>query len=132
MIGWNFADVYEAVAAKVPDRPCHIQASRTITWRDLDRRANALAADMIEAGLTKQSKVAAYLYNCPEYLETYVAAFKGAFAPVNTNSLRTGRNRLPVRQRECRSRRLSRLVRGVARQGARSAAGSPSLVRRGR
>ena len=85
MSGWNFADVYEAVAAKVPDRPCHIQGSRTITWRDLDRRANALAADMIAAGLTKQSKVAAYLYNCPEYLETYVAAFKGAFAPVNTN-----------------------------------------------
>ena len=85
MSGWNFADVYEAVAAKVPDRPCHIQGNRTVTWRDFDRRANALAADMIAAGLTKQSKVAAYLYNGPEYLETYVAAFKGGFAPVNTN-----------------------------------------------
>ena len=40
---------------------------------------------MLAAGLTHQSKVAAYLYNCPEYLETYVAAFKGGFAPVNTN-----------------------------------------------
>ena len=39
MSGWNFADVYEAVAAKVPDRPCQIQGSRTITWRDFDRRA---------------------------------------------------------------------------------------------
>ena len=58
MSGWNFADVYEAVAAKVPDRPCHIQGNRTVTWRDFDRRANALAADMIAAGLTKQSKVA--------------------------------------------------------------------------
>ena len=29
--------------------------------------------------------MAAYLYNGPEYLETYVAAFKGGFAPVNTN-----------------------------------------------
>jgi fatty-acyl-CoA synthase len=85
MSGWNFADVYEAVAAKVPDRPCHIQGNRTVTWRDFDRRANALAADMIAAGLTQQSKVAAYLYNGPEYLETYVAAFKGGFAPVNTN-----------------------------------------------
>jgi acyl-CoA synthetase (AMP-forming)/AMP-acid ligase II len=85
MSGWNFADVYEAVAATVPDRPCHIQGSRVVSWRDFDRRANALAADMIAAGLTKQSKVAAYLYNGPEYLETYVAAFKGGFAPVNTN-----------------------------------------------
>ena len=29
--------------------------------------------------------MAAYLYNGPEYLEAYVAAFKGGFAPVNTN-----------------------------------------------
>ncbi len=85
MTGWNFADVYEAVAAAVPDRPCQVQGKRTITWRQFDARANALAADMLAAGLTQQSKVAAYLFNCPEYLETYIAAFKGGFAPVNTN-----------------------------------------------
>ena len=85
MTGWNFADVYEAVAAAVPDRPCQVQGDRTITWGQFDARADALAADMLAAGLTHQSKVAAYLFNCPEYLETYVAAFKGGFAPVNTN-----------------------------------------------
>lgn len=85
MSAWNFADVYEAVAARVPDAPCQIQGDRVITWAQFDSRTNRLAADMIEAGLTKQSKVAAYLFNCPEYLETYVAAFKGGFAPVNTN-----------------------------------------------
>ncbi len=85
MGGWNFADVYEAVAARAPDHPCQIQGERVITWAEFDRRANALAADLLDAGLTHQSKVAAYLYNGPEYLETYVAAFKGGFAPVNTN-----------------------------------------------
>jgi 3-oxocholest-4-en-26-oate---CoA ligase len=85
MTNWNFADVYEAVAARVPDRPCQIQGDRVITWAQFDARANALAADLLDAGLTHQSKVAAYLYNGPEYLETYVAAFKGGFAPVNTN-----------------------------------------------
>jgi acyl-CoA synthetase (AMP-forming)/AMP-acid ligase II len=85
MTDWNFADVYEAVAAKVPDRPCQIHGDREITWAQFDARANALAADMLQAGLTHQSKVAAYLANCPEYLETYIAAFKGGFAPVNTN-----------------------------------------------
>ena len=85
MGNWNFADVYETVASCVPDEPCQVQGDRVVTWSEFDRRANALAADMVAAGLTKQSKVAAYLYNCPEYLETYVAAFKGAFAPVNTN-----------------------------------------------
>jgi 3-oxocholest-4-en-26-oate---CoA ligase len=85
MTGWNFADVYEAVATKVPDRACQVQGDRVVTWGSFDRRANALAADLVAAGLTHQSKMAAYLYNGPEYLETYVAAFKGGFAPVNTN-----------------------------------------------
>ncbi len=85
MAGWNFADTYEAIAAIVPDRACQRQGNRTLTWRDFDRRANALALDLLSAGLQQQSKVAAYLYNGPEYLETYYASFKGGFAPVNTN-----------------------------------------------
>ena len=85
MTGWNFADVYEGIAARVPDRPCQVQGDRVITWAEFDQRADALAADLLSAGLTHQSKVAAYLQNGPEYLETYIAAFKGGFAPVNTN-----------------------------------------------
>jgi len=85
MSSWNFADVYEAVASRVPDRLVQVQGDRTYTWAQFDGRANALAADLLAVGLTHQSKVAAYLFNGPEYLETYVAAFKGGFAPVNTN-----------------------------------------------
>ncbi len=85
MTEWNFADVYELVAAKVPDRPCQVQGDRVITWKQFDARADALAADMLAAGLTHQSKVAAYLFNGPEYLEVYIAAFKAGLAPVNTN-----------------------------------------------
>ena len=82
---WTFADVFEAIAARVPDRPCQIQGDRTITWGQFDRRADALAADFVEAGLGHQSKVACYLYNGPEYIETMVAAFKASMVPVNTN-----------------------------------------------
>lgn len=85
MSNWKFADLYEAIAAKIPEHPCQIQGERIITWGEFNRRASALAADMLDVGLTHQSKVAAYLQNCPEYLETYVAAFKGGFVPVNTN-----------------------------------------------
>jgi len=85
MTAWNFADAYEAIAAAAPDRPCQIQGDRTITWAEFDARADALAADMLAAGLGHQAKVAAYLYNGPEYLETYIAAFKAGLAPVNTN-----------------------------------------------
>jgi acyl-CoA synthetase (AMP-forming)/AMP-acid ligase II len=82
---WTFADVWEAIAAVQPDHPAFIQGERVLTWSQFDTRADALAAHMIEAGLERQGKVAAFLYNGPEYIESYYAAFKGGFAPVNTN-----------------------------------------------
>ena len=83
--GWNFADIYEALAQRAPDRPCQIIGERVITWGAFDARASGLAADLVDAGLGHQSKVALYLYNGPEYLEAMVAAFKVAMVPVNTN-----------------------------------------------
>ena len=85
MTSWNFADVYERIAASIPDAPCQVQGDRVVSWGEWDRRANALAADLLAAGLGEQAKVAAYLTNCPEYLEVYLAAFKAGLVPVNTN-----------------------------------------------
>jgi len=85
MSTWNFADAFERVAGAIPDAPCQEQGDRVVTWSAFDRRANAVAADFLDAGLTEQSKVVAYLTNCPEYLETYFAAFKAGLVPVNTN-----------------------------------------------
>jgi 3-oxocholest-4-en-26-oate---CoA ligase len=85
MTGWCYADVWEAIAGAVPDRPALIQGERVIGWGAFDRRADALARRLLEAGLTRQSKLAAFLYNAPEYLETYYAAFKAGLVPVNTN-----------------------------------------------
>jgi 3-oxocholest-4-en-26-oate---CoA ligase len=82
---WNIADVFEAIAAHVPDHPCQIQGDRVVTWGEFDRRADAVAADLVAAGLGHQAKVACYLHNGPEYLEVMVAAFKAALVPVNTN-----------------------------------------------
>jgi len=85
MAGWNYADLWESIAEAVPERPAQVHGPRTLGWRDFDRRADALARHLLDAGLQRQSKVAAYLYNGPEYLETYYAAFKAGLAPVNTN-----------------------------------------------
>jgi acyl-CoA synthetase (AMP-forming)/AMP-acid ligase II len=82
---WTFADVWEAIAAAQPERPAHIHGERVVTWGEFDARSDALAAHLIAKGLTREAKVAAFLYNGPEYFETYYAAFKGGFAPVNTN-----------------------------------------------
>jgi fatty-acyl-CoA synthase len=85
MSSWTFADVWEAIATSQPERPANIQGGRVLSWGEFDARADALAAYLIAAGLGRQAKVAAYLYNGPEYLETYYAAFKAGYAPVNTN-----------------------------------------------
>ncbi len=82
---WNLADIFEAVAARAPGRPCQVQGERVVTWGEFDRRSNALAADLLAAGLGQQSKLACYLTNCPEYLEAMVGAFKMSAVPVNTN-----------------------------------------------
>jgi len=83
--GFTYADVYEKVAGAQPERPAVVQGDRTVSWGQFDARADALAADFLAAGLQHQSKVAAYLYNAPEYLETYYAAFKAGLAPFNVN-----------------------------------------------
>ena len=60
-------------------------AARTITWGELDRRADNLARWLLGAGVDRQDKVALYLYNCSEYLEATFACFKIGLVPVNTN-----------------------------------------------
>ncbi len=82
---WHFADVFETVANACPERPVVICGSRTLSWGDFDRRANGLAADFVAAGLGQQAKIMTYLYNGPEYLETYYGALKAAMVPVNVN-----------------------------------------------
>jgi 3-oxocholest-4-en-26-oate---CoA ligase len=82
---WNYASVWEPIAAAIPDRPAQIKGERVLSWAAFDGRANALARRLLGLGLQRQAKVAAYLYNGPEYLETYHAAFKAGLAPVNTN-----------------------------------------------
>jgi len=84
-MSWTIADIWEAIAAAQPEAPALVQGGRSIGWGEFDARADALAAHFIASGMARQAKVAAYLYNGPEYLETYFAAFKGGYAPVNTN-----------------------------------------------
>jgi len=93
MSAWIVADVWEAIAAAQPERPAQIQGQRVVTWGRFDARADALAAHLVAKRVTRQAKVAAYLYNGPEYLEAYFAAFKAGLAPVNTN-YRYGRDEL--------------------------------------
>ncbi len=85
MTDWNYADVWETVAAVQPDLVAVTQGARTMTWGDFDRGADAVARFLIDLGVEQQDKVAVYLYNSPEYLQTTFAAMKAGLVPVNTN-----------------------------------------------
>jgi len=85
MAGWNFAEIWERVAARIPDAPAQAHGDRRTTWRQFDQRANGLARTLLDTGAVEQDKVALYLTNDPAYLEATFAAFKAGLVPVNTN-----------------------------------------------
>jgi fatty-acyl-CoA synthase len=85
MGNWNFADVWEVVAAQQPDAPAQVAGERRFSWSEFDRRADGIGRTLLDAGVARQDKVAQYLANGPEYLESTYASFKAGLVPVNTN-----------------------------------------------
>jgi fatty-acyl-CoA synthase len=85
MPGWNFADVWEVIAEQIPDAPCQVQGDRRESWAEFDRRADGVARTLLDRGAAEQDKVAQYLYNGPEYIESMYGAFKAGLVPINTN-----------------------------------------------
>lgn len=83
--GWNFADTWERNTDRFPDAFAQHQGARSFTWREFDCRADGIAACLLSGGVAAQAKVAQYLYNCPEYLESVFGSFKAGLVPVNTN-----------------------------------------------
>ncbi|MFC0081201.1 acyl-CoA synthetase [Aciditerrimonas ferrireducens] len=85
MAGWNFAELWETAAEAHPDAPALVQGERRLTWAEVDHRADGVARWLVDLGVEEQDKVAQYLYNCPEYMESMFACYKAGLAPVNTN-----------------------------------------------
>ncbi|HVF73539.1 MAG TPA: AMP-binding protein [Acidimicrobiales bacterium] len=81
----NFADIWDAVARVKDGSRAVVHGDRIVSWRELEARAAGVATALVEAGLPRQAKVAQYLYNCPEYVESVYAAYKASYVPVNTN-----------------------------------------------
>ena len=85
MSDWNYADVWETVADAQPDQIAVTQGDRSVTWAEFDRGADGVAQYLLDLDAVQQDKVALYLYNSPEYLQTTFAAVKVGLVPVNTN-----------------------------------------------
>ncbi|MQY29205.1 AMP-binding protein [Nocardia aurantia] len=82
---WNFADFWEMVAEELPGAPAQRQGERVFTWAEFDRRADGLAAALLDGRAARDDRVALCLRNSPEYLEVMFAATKIGIPAVNTN-----------------------------------------------
>jgi fatty-acyl-CoA synthase len=59
-----------------PNKTAIIFEERKITYSEVNERATRLANALINQGIKKGDRVAALLYNCPEFLEVYFALAK--------------------------------------------------------
>jgi acyl-CoA synthetase (AMP-forming)/AMP-acid ligase II len=83
---WNFAAVWDGIAAIVPERVAIVCGDRRLTWAELADRAARLAWYLqTDAGVQPGDRVAIDVTNRPEYLETFYAALKLGAVPVNVN-----------------------------------------------
>ena len=82
---YNFADLFELAADKVPDRVALIDARREVTYRELDERATRLAHTLADAGVKAGDHVGILATNCIEWVEAMFAIYKIRARVVNIN-----------------------------------------------
>lgn len=95
---FNLASIQEAIAEAIPERECLVFRDRRLCFRDFNERTRRLGNWLRERGLgvrrerdrlagweSGQDHLALYLYNCNEYMEGMVGAYKARVAPFNVN-----------------------------------------------
>ena len=85
MSAWNFASVWEEIARIQPERAAIVHDGTELSWSEFAERSDRLGSSLAARGVACGAKVAQYLYNTPEYLESLFACFKYSYVPVNTN-----------------------------------------------
>src|SRR5690242_17081928 len=82
---YNFADLFELAADKVPDRIAVIDKRREITYRDLDDRSTRFAHALQAAGVQPGDHVGVLATNCNEWVEAMLGIYKMRARVVNVN-----------------------------------------------
>ncbi len=82
---WQMADIWEAIAQAIPDKPAIIDGDKRYDWAEYENRAARVAQVLTDHGLEAGAKLAIYSYNSAEYMETQFGAFKARITPVNVN-----------------------------------------------
>jgi 3-oxocholest-4-en-26-oate---CoA ligase len=97
-VDFSFPQVYEALAAALPEREAIVFRDRRLSYAAFVERSRRLANHLLSRGLrvrreraelagheSGQEHLALYLYNGNEYLEGMLGAFMARVAPLNVN-----------------------------------------------
>ena len=82
----NLGRMLHNTARRFPDRPAVTWGDRTLTYAELDVRSDALAHGLAGLGARKGDRVAVFMRNRPELLESMYACFKAGCCMVPLNS----------------------------------------------
>ena len=82
---WQWGDVWDVAADVRAGAPALAHAGRRVSWAAFQSRAANVGRSLVEGGAQRGDRIAAYLYNGPEYLEVAYATYQAALTPVNTN-----------------------------------------------
>jgi long-chain acyl-CoA synthetase len=94
--GRSLADLLAFSAVERPDRPATQFLGAQLTFLDLKRRSDALAASLHALGIVKGDRVGIMLPNCPQYIIAAFAVLRLGAVVVNINPSYTAREFLTV------------------------------------
>ncbi|MFC5035101.1 AMP-binding protein, partial [Streptomyces fildesensis] len=82
----SLADLFTRQVTKTPDAPAVITTDSTLTYQDIDARANHLAHHLIARGVRPGDAIAVLLQRSPETITTLLALMKtgAVYVPLDT------------------------------------------------
>lgn len=117
----------DTATMQYPDNVATVFFGEKITYRELSRQVNALAATLQAQGIQKGDRIAMMLPNCPQFVIAYYAILRLGAIVVNVNPLYTPRE-IGFVLNEVHARAVFMLDQGVLRmQDARAAGMLPAL-----
>jgi len=81
----NVGDILRFFANRHPDKPAVYYLDKTITYRELNIRANKLGNKLLSLGFRANDRVAILMCNCSEYIEVVFGMAKIGVIPVCIN-----------------------------------------------
>ena len=81
----HLATIWENISDLIPNELACISGDDKKTWAEYEKISARIANFLNERGVTKDTKVGLYLFNCNEYLTSQFATMKVMGVPINVN-----------------------------------------------